>query len=106
MPQDKPPKVALNLDTLEREGDQPEPFMVVFQGKPMTFQDAQELDHQQLRRAMYEPTYFFQIALSREDSKRFLAAKVPTWKIEELMSAYNEHYGLDTPGNANASPTS
>lgn len=102
MPQDKPPKVGLNLDALDREGA-PEPFVVTFDGKPMTFKDAAEIDWQDLIRAQYDPRFFFTVSLSEADAKRFLEKKLPTWKMEKLMAAYNAHYGIDDMGKRDAS---
>jgi hypothetical protein len=105
-PSDKPPAVSLNLDTLEREGEKPEPFVVVLDGKPMTFADPSEMAWQEVMAALRDPEGFFRYALSKEDSERFLSTKLPTWKLNRMMEQWREHYGVPDPGKPGASPGS
>jgi hypothetical protein len=102
--QDKPPKVSLNVDTLEREGASEEPFVAAIDGRPVTFNDPLELDWQELLASYGNPRAFLRLVLSKEDATRVLGMKIPTWKIRRIMSAFNAHYGLpDDPGELNAS---
>lgn len=90
-------KVALDLDTLEREGDIPEPFVVRVKGKPITLADIQELDWQDLAAIAQgrNAHLFFQKVVHADDYEHFIAAKISSWKMERLMETYLEHFGVD-----------
>lgn len=100
--QDKPAGVALNLDTLEREGGAAEPFVFVHDGKRRIFTDPYELDWQELATAITDPRILFRLALSEQDADDLLGAKIPAWKIDVLATKYLEYYGIDL-GNLQAS---
>lgn len=97
------PSVALNLDTLEREG-KPEDYAIVLGGKRVVLADAQELDWQTLMVAMNDPHAFFRLIVPEESQEHFFKRKLETWKMRAMMDAYNAHYGLTDPGNPAASP--
>lgn len=110
MPQDKPAKIGLNLDSVERDGVV-DPYVIVLNGKRYVLTDVQECDYRELltvQRAMMggEPEKALEILISDEDKAEFFANKLPNWKVEKLMRGYNEHYGLPTPGEAPASSPS
>lgn len=98
---DKPPGVAMNLDTLEREGGAAEPFVVVLDGRPRTFLDPFEMDWQELAAAINDPRVMFRLALSEEDGDDLLGAKIPVWKINTLVETYLRHYGIDVDAQGN-----
>lgn len=100
---DKPAPVALNLDTLDREA-RPEPFSVVHGGKPYTFIDPEDIDWRDLLRALNEPSAFFDLTLPADKTKQFSAVKLPGWKLNALMKAYLEHYGIPSSPEARALP--
>lgn len=94
--------VALDLDTLEREGDTPGPFTFIHDGDTYSMVDPQEVDWQDLLSGLRNPVLFVRFAMSAEDQKRFFAKHVPAWKMNKLMGAYSDHFGLPDLGNANA----
>lgn len=98
------PKAALNLDALEREGGTRIPFDVVINGRRFVMADPKEIDWQDLLVAMRNPVMFIRMILPPDDHRDFFAAKIPSWKMDALIVAYQQHYGLPDPGEANALP--
>lgn len=94
---------ALDLDAMEREGA-PTPFDFVLSGKRYLMSDPQEVDWQDLIAAMSSPSMFFRLVLPAEDRQQFFEARCPTWKMNKLMQAYLDHYGLPTGPNAAGLP--
>lgn len=94
---DKPPRVSVNLDTLEREGA-PDPFCFVHGGHPYVTIDAMEIDWQELAAGLENAYTLLKVILTPEESRRLLASKMPTWKIRRLTEEYRQHYGLVLPG--------
>ncbi len=90
---------ALDLDKLEREGAVG-PFDFVLDGKRFMMSDPQEVDWQDLLSAMQNPTMFFRLVLPAEDQPEFFRTRLPSWKMNKLMAAYQDHYGLPNAGNA------
>ena len=105
-PQAGSPEVSLDLDALEREGGTPEPFTVHLAGERIMFSDPKDLDWQALLDDMGDPRRFFRLVVPPDSHETFFSAYLPTWKMDVLMSAYLQHYGLPSPGNASASPVS
>jgi hypothetical protein len=95
-------KPVLDLDTLEREGGSPEPFDFVLDGRRFILSDPKEIDWQDLIAAMRSPILFFKMVLPADDQKPFFAAKIPAWKMNALMTGYQDHYGLPGQGEAGA----
>jgi hypothetical protein len=95
---DQQSKVALNLDDLEREGGSPQPFDFQLAGKRFILSDPQEIDWQDLMSAMSNPTMFFRMVLPADSHAEFFATKIPSWKMNQLMGAYQRHYKLPTQG--------
>lgn len=93
---------SLDLDALEREGDVPGPFTFVLDGETYTMVDPQEVDWQDLLSGLRNPALFIRYAMSIEAQKKFFGKRVPAWKMNKLMGAYTEHFGLPDLGNANA----
>jgi hypothetical protein len=95
---------ALDLDKLEREGGSPKPFDFVLEGKRYIMADPQEIDWQDLLSAMSNPVMFFRMVLPADDQRTFFRTRLPAWRMNKLMSAYQDHYGLPSQGNPNALP--
>lgn len=96
----KDSKVALNLDTLERE-DKHEEFAAVIGGKRIVFTDAADLDWQVLAQ-LDSPEDFVEYCTTDEDRKHIYETSIPGWKFKALWEGYQAHYGLGSPGNARA----
>lgn len=103
MPTTDKPNVALNLDTLEREGA-PTEFATVHAGKRIVMTDALEIDWQVLIDAMSNPHKFFKLIVPDKDQGHFFEHRMPSWKMRALMDAYTEHHGLTDQGNLVALP--
>lgn len=102
---DKPTDVSLNLDTLDREGSEPEPFVVVLGGERFQFSNIDNEDWQTVADIDEDdPRESLQLLLG-DKYERFAKHKLPLWKLRALLDAWREHTtGLDA-GNADASPT-
>lgn len=98
------PSSALNLDTLEREGGTKPPFEFTLRGQDYVLSDPQDVDWQDLLVAMNNPIAFFRYVLPEVDQTSFFAGKLETWKLNVLMSKYQEHFGLPSPGEAGGLP--
>jgi hypothetical protein len=94
-----PERVTLNLDSLERE-TKADPFSIAFGGRRIEFADVQEIDYRILMTFESDPLAFFSHAIKAEDKEHFDAQPLPGWKLEALIRAYRDHYGLGAPGNA------
>jgi len=93
---------AFDLDGLEREGAVVEKFTFTYEGESYEMYDPQEIDWQDLLSGLRNPALFIRFALPLEEQKRFFAKRVPAWKMNRLMQAYQEHYGIPDLGNAGA----
>lgn len=100
---DGPEEVSLDLDTVEREGAKP-PFTFTHAGRRWMLSDPQDLDWKKLLVAMGDPEFFLRQILPADDREEFFRVDMPTWKLNLLMTRYQEHYGLPNPGNAGGSP--
>lgn len=99
---DKPGPV-FSLDALEREGA-PEPFEFAVGGKRFTVEDVQARDWQDLLAIGEDPEQGLRVTLGAEQYERFRQIRgVPSWKLERLMKAIAEHFGLGTPGEGDGS---
>lgn len=94
---DRPPKVALNLDSVQREAAG-EAFVAVISGKPRTFLDPHEMDWQEAAAALDDASRIFRLALSADDYREVMAANIPVWKVRLLAEEYMAHYGFQTTG--------
>ncbi len=97
------PTTHLNLDSLDREGAQPEPFGFILGGDRFVCIDPQELDYRAFDKV--EATDLegqFRVLLGGSFDK-FRAKKMPLWKVRRLSETIMEHYGM---GDSVASPTS
>jgi hypothetical protein len=103
---DTPADVTLNLDTLEREGADPEPFVFVLGGDRFVCADVQNEDWQTVA-ALDEddPQEALKLLLGR-DYEKFAKHRLPLWKLNALLEKWRDHTGGVTVGEAGASPTS
>lgn len=99
---DKPGPV-FSLDALERESS-PEPFEFAVDGKRFTVEDVQGRDWQDLLAIGQDPEKGLRVTLGDEQYERFREVRgVPSWKLERLMQAISDHFGIATPGEDGAS---
>lgn len=98
---DKPAPISLNLDTLERENGVEVPFVAVIGGKTLVFSDPAEQPWQDLM-DLDDPEEFARMCLSEDDRGHFLEHPLEAWKMNELLRAFQAHYGLGDRGNASA----
>jgi hypothetical protein len=96
------PDVALDLDTLEREGVRADAFRFTHDGRIYEMVDPQEIDWQDLLSGFRNPALFIRYALRPEDAASFFGTRVPAWKMTALMERYQKHYGLPDLGNVSA----
>lgn len=90
--------VDLDLDALERDGSRPGPFTFRIEGQQFQLTDPQDVDWQDLLVAQRNPLMFIRFTLGEDNYKRFLALKIPEWKIEKLMVQFFKHFGMtDSP---------
>lgn len=95
---------TMDLDALEREGGSPEPFSFRHNSRRYTLLDPKEIDWQDLISALSNPYVFFSVTLAEGDQPTFMGTKMPAWKLNKLIDAYIEHYGLPSLGEAGALP--
>jgi hypothetical protein len=92
---DLPGNITLDLDELERDPKQVRPpFVTVIGGRQVTFSDPEDADWQDLY-DVADPYGLLRVAVTPEDRAHILEQKMPTWKFEKLMQAYNQHFGLE-----------
>lgn len=95
-----PPKITLNLDTVEAE--QTEPFTFSIGAESFEVTDAKDLDWQVLM-DLETPLDFFRFCMKEEDKDRFLKQTISGRQMNALLEAYMKHYGIGDKGNAAAS---
>ncbi len=100
-PAEQPP-AALDLDTLEREGGSPIPFVFQLAGKRYLLADPKEADWQELVSGLTNPYIFFKTMLPPDDQRTFFETKLSSWKLNALIEAYIKHYGLPPVGESDA----
>lgn len=99
-------KVSIDLDKLEREGEQPDPFTFRHGGKQFTLADPAEIDYRDIVEMGDNPmgqALIIKRLLGDQYAVLVDAGPLPQWKIEPLLGKWYEHYGLPTPGEAAAS---
>ena len=103
---DKPANVSINLDTLEREGGEPEPFVFVLGGDRFVCADIEGEDWKALMDISEDdPKETFTLLLGK-DYEKFAKHKLPLWKLKALMKAWRDHTGALDMGDPLASSTS
>jgi len=90
-------KIALNLDTVERRPDEvaTEPFRFVIAGRMIQMKDPQAIDWQDMLRISQDVSSLFTFAMERDDYLFFKRQNFPMWKMDRLITSYQEHYKLD-----------
>ncbi len=96
------PNISLDLDALEREGAVAEQFTFQHKGRTYRMMDPQDIDWQDLLSGLRNPAMFVRFAMPLADQAEFFAARVPAWKMNKLMEAWQAHFGLPDLGNVNA----
>jgi len=98
------PQITFNLDSLERnEADRP-PFVVAVDGRAITLTDPQELDWLDLATIEDDPSRFIGLCIEDDaDREFFFNSRVPAWKINKMVQAFQQHYGITDRGNRSAS---
>lgn len=104
-PAPPPPDVTLNLDALEREGGDPEPFTFLYNGRVFQMRDPGDVDWQDLMQWDLNPLVAVRGALV-DGVDEFFASPMKSWRMQALQRAYLKHFGLPTPGNPAALPAS
>ncbi|MEU6725465.1 hypothetical protein ABZ917_17295 [Nonomuraea wenchangensis] len=99
------PVSHFDLDAVENEATQ-EPFTFTFGGEVFTMLAPEDIDWQALADTS-APDWLltYVAALLGDDFERFAAHEVPTRKLNKLLEACQEHYGV-TPGGSKASARS
>jgi hypothetical protein len=97
-----------DLDTFEREGETPEPFVVQLNRKSYTLMDIQECDYRDIikaqeYRAAGQGQRSIEIVVPEKDRAAFFGNKIPNFKLNALFDRYNKHHGITDPGEAPAS---
>jgi hypothetical protein len=91
------PATALNLDTLEREGEPPPPpFQFVLEGHVYVLSDPHDVAWQDLLDVMSNPVRLIQTLLpDKAEQTRFYKVKLASWKLNALLDTFMKHYGFD-----------
>lgn len=100
---------GLNLDTLQREGEAPEPYTFAFQGRPFVIENPDELPWQDV--AAVDPRKLVPVLrqlLGAEQFPEFAKHPLPTWKIRQLIQSVYAHFGIteEAQGEEDALPPS
>ena len=103
---DKPHDVTLNLDALEREGGDPEPFVFVLGGVRFVCRDIEDEDWQVLTDLDEDdPKDTFKLLLGK-DYEKFSKQQLPLWKLKALLKSWREHTGALELGEGSGLSTS
>ena len=90
--------VTINLDTYEVERPSEE-FSFVLGGRRIVALDPRDIDWRLLV-DIDDPDAFADTVLSDEDGEFFKEfAPFPAGKLNALLTAYRDHFGLGSPGN-------
>lgn len=111
-PQDRRPKKttassrrstgAFDLDALEREGQTKAPFKFKHGGKTFTLSDPAELDLRDIVAVGQNPAaepWLLAKLMGDQYGEVVAAGPLPQWKIQPMLQAYFDHYGID-PGKS------
>jgi hypothetical protein len=102
-------KVGIDLDKIDNEATDKAPFTFRHGGKEWTLGSAQDMDFFDIVEYGSSPAgqAVLICKLLGDQLEEFRAVgPIPARKINALMDAYQEHYGLPSPGEASALPTS
>ena len=87
------PRIDLNLDTLEYEGDST-PYGFVLKGRRYELPCAQLVDVTTLNMLARDPALFFAEVMTSEDYSAFSEVKLPFHALKRLANDYTARYGL------------
>ena len=86
---------GLDLDSLERDGDRPEPYAFHLDGQQFRIEDPIDLDWQGVLSVDPRDTVkALRIWMGDEQFLRFSKLKLPLWKMNELSKRVMDHFGL------------
>ena len=86
---------GLDLDSLEREGERPEPYAFHLGGEQFFIEDPIDLDWQGVLSVDPRDTVkALRIWMGDEQFLRFSKLKLPLWKMNELSKLVMDHFGL------------
>jgi hypothetical protein len=93
-------KTPFNLDALERENAM-ERFPITHAGKTYELIAPEEYDYSTalaIGEALQagRPADALSVLLDPKDRASFFKKPLPLWKVQQLLKAYNENYGLDS----------
>jgi hypothetical protein len=89
--------VTFDLDALEREST-PEPFTFTVSGESFTVEDMQNRDWQDLLSLGDDVEASLKFALGDDQYAHFRSIRgLPSWKLERLVRAMAEHFGIGSP---------
>jgi hypothetical protein len=96
--------VVFDVNALEREGA-PTPFDVKLGTKRYRLVDPPELSVNDFLGITANPASFLAAAVAKKDRQSFIDAllTMPAWKVNAVVKAYREHFGLPEPGESDAS---
>lgn len=106
---------GLNLDTLEREGDIPDPYVVTVGGKEYRFADPETVSWDDLDKVVSKTDWLTMTIIGGDTPEDREALRtefgtaigtLPNWKIARLNAGYQAHYALPSPGESSASSDS
>ena len=90
--------VTLNLDTYEIEKPDEE-FTFVLGGRRIVCVNPNDVDWRDLA-AIDDPDEFADVCMTADDATYFKGyTPFPAAKLNAVLQAYREHYGLGNPGN-------
>jgi hypothetical protein len=86
---------GLNLDTLQREGEPPEPYICILKGRLYTFTDPADMEWQDAARMGADDILaFIRGLLQEKDWDEFKEVRLELWKVSELAKDIQKHYGI------------
>lgn len=87
---------GLNLDTLTKEGEEPELYTSVLGGRMYTFPSPDDIDWQTASVLnVNDAVRLVRALLGPEEYALFAANRMPLWKLKRLIVDVQRHYGLD-----------
>lgn len=98
-------KVLFVLDALERE-KVAEPFIFEYQGEIFELLDPKDIDWQDLMIGQEQPRLMLHVIMAEDQRARFLEKKLPMWLLEELLTRWQQHFGLPDSGEGDGSARS
>jgi hypothetical protein len=95
-------RIHLNLDAVENERGDLEPFAFMLNGKEIVTKNPDELDWKEIM-AITDGVSLLAKVLEPEDRKWIITQEFKGFKLRALLNGFQEHYGVDTVPNDVAS---